>query len=138
MKFKNITGAVYAKLQADSELLTLIGLSSDSNNSNNQILLDKYPSNLKDNNTTKLLVYENQPITKDTIEIVNLQIDIYIHKSIDERNTKLISILNRLYCLLDSLDIEGYRLQYSTRLPNLPIENNDWIKYGIVFKTDLV
>ncbi|WP_066503701.1 hypothetical protein [Abyssisolibacter fermentans] len=136
MRFKDIVGGVFSKIAVDSELLNLLDIPSDNLETiKKQIVEEKYPAEIGADNLPRLYIYENQPTNSlnSSTECCNIQIDIYVPKSLYKEDKRTLLIASRLYDLLSGSDIEGITLRYSTRLPNLPIDNNDWIKYGIVF-----
>lgn len=136
MRFKDIVGGVFSKIAVDSELLNLLDIPSDNLETiKKQIVEEKYLAEIGADNLPRLYIYENQPTSSlnSSTERCNIQIDIYVPKSLYKEDKRTLLIASRLYDLLSCSDIEGITLRYSTRLPNLPIDNNDWIKYGIVF-----
>ncbi len=136
MRLKDIAVGVFAKLATDNELLQLMEVPSSSlDDIRNQIIEDKYPNDLVKTNLTRLCVYET-PTSKSPfspIEKSFIQIDIYVTKEKNKIDRRVLLLANQLFKLLHKANINGYGLEYYNRLPNLPSDNKEWVKYGVVF-----
>lgn len=139
MRLKDIAVGVFSKLATDNELLSLLEVPSNTlHDIREQIVEDKYPNDLITTNLARLCVYET-PTTKSLYDVVEksyIQIDIYVTKEKNKIDRRILLIANRLIDLLNNTNIDGFNVKYYNRLPNLPTDNQEWVKYGVVFSYD--
>jgi len=139
MRLKDVAVGVFSALVTDNELLDLLEVPTREMNAiKDQVVEDKYPNDLIVNNLSRLCVYENPTSTPiyTNIERSYIEIDIYVTKEKNKLDRRILQIANRLYDILNKRNIEGYEIRYYNRLPNLPTDNNEWVKYGVVFNYD--
>lgn len=139
MRLKDVAVGVFGILATDKKLLELLEVpSTDMKDIRDQIVEDKYPNDLKVNNLSRLCVYEipTSPSLYSVIEKCFIQIDIYVTKEKNEIDRRILLIANRIFQLLHNANVDGYKVTYFNRLPNLPSDNKDWAKYGMVFSYD--
>lgn len=136
MRLKDVAVGIFSTLTTDSELLNLLEVPTSSmEDIKKQVVEDKYPNDLVLNSLSRLCVYETTS-SKSIYSIVEkcfIEIDIYVTKEKNTLNRRALLIANRIYELLHNKNIYGFEVVYSNRLPNLPSDNKEWVKYGIVF-----
>lgn len=131
---------VFAKLATSTELLSLLEVPDPKGMEQirNQVIEDKYPSDLVESDLTRLCVYEIPSSTPlfSMVESNFIEIDIYVTKEKNKKDRRVLQIVNKLMGILHNQKIEGMEIRYYNRLPNLPTDNKEWVKYGVVFTYD--
>ena len=157
MKLKDITVNVFKVIASDTELLKLLDVPETIINDEKvyalkdireQILEDKYPSDLVDNNLSRLCIYELQPYKiSPALEKGRIEIDVYVTKEKNKEDRRVLVVAERLIDLLDSERRKsralpsvavGVGLEYETRLANMQTDSREWVKYGIIFTYDMI
>jgi hypothetical protein len=135
-------------LAKDEELLNLLEIPSTSmKDIREQILEDRYPADLITDNKTRICIFENpsSPTSTPLIETGWIEVDIYATKEKNKIDRRVLLIAQRLKDLLDANARQkrgekpiatGTGLYYYNRLSNLPTNNREWIKYGLIFCYD--
>lgn len=139
MRLKDVAVGIFRVMSSDETLLNLLEVPDRSISSiREQIIEDKYPNDLVTDNLTRMCVYET-PTSKSVFsasERCYVEIDIYVTKDKNKVDRRVLLIANRLYELFHNKDVDGFQMVYYNRLPNLPTDNQEWVKYGIVFSYD--
>lgn len=139
MRLKDVAVGAFELIATDEELLNLLEVPTRSmKDIREQIVEDKYPNDLVVNSLSRLCVYEN-PTTKFSYSVVEksfIEIDIYVTKEKNKIDRRVLLVANRLFEILHNKNIEGFQVTYYNRLPNLPTDNKEWVKYGVVFTYD--
>lgn len=139
MRLKDVAVGVFGILATDTELLTLMEVPSNSmKDIKEQIVEDKYPNDLVVNSLSRLCVYET-PTSKSIYSVLEksfIEVDIYVTKERNAIDRRILLIADRIFKLLHNKNIEGFTVEYFNRLPNLPTDNKQWVKYGVVFSYD--
>ena len=148
MNLKDISINVFQALVKDQELLDLLEVPSTSmKDIREQILEDRYPSDLIENSATRICVFENpsSPTLNPLVEKGWIEVDIYVTKEKNKVDRRVLLIAQRVIDLLDTDKRKrrgkapiptGIGLYYYNRLANLPTDNWEWIKYGLIFQYD--
>ncbi|WP_336786953.1 hypothetical protein [Paenibacillus sp. MMO-177] len=158
MNLKDITVSIFQVIVQDKELLDLLEVPvTDVNGTptrlmksiREQIVEDKYPSDLVVDNLSRLCVYElpSVPTSNPNVEKGWLELDIYVTKEKNMADRRVLLVAERLISLLDNerrkrLNLSpvsaGVGLRYYNRLANMQTDSREWVKYGLVFNYDLI
>lgn len=158
MNLKDITVSIFQSLVQDNALLDLLEIPPTDVNGTlarhmkqirEQIIEDKYPSDLVDSNLSRLCVYElpSTPTSNPNVEKGWLEIDIYVTKEKNKTDRRVLLVAERLISLLDNerrkkLNLPpvhaGVGVRYYNRLANMQTDSSEWVKYGLVFNYDLI
>lgn len=158
MNLKDITVNIFQAIVEDDGLLDLIevpltdvgGLPKRTMKSiREQIVEDKYPSDLIENNLSRMCIYElpSTPTSNPNVEKGWLQIDVYVTKEKNKADRRVLVVAERLIGLLDNerrkkLSLPpvsaGVGLRYYNRMSNMQTDSREWVKYGLIFNYDLI
>lgn len=158
MNLKDIIVVTFQSLATDNQLLELLEVpftdvdgtpTRTMKSIREQIIEDKYPSDLVDNNLSRLCVYElpSSPTQNPIVEKGTIEIDVYVTKEKNKADRRSLLVAERLIGLLDNENRKmagmkpvgaGTGLQYHSRLANLPTDSREWVKYGLLFKYDMI
>ncbi|MGE6227631.1 hypothetical protein [Paenibacillus chitinolyticus] len=158
MNLKDITVGTFQVIVQDNVLLDLLEVPyTDVNGKKTrlmksireQIVEDKYPSDLIEDNLSRLCVYElpSTPTLNPNVEKGWIEIDIYTTKEKNKVDRRVLVVAERLICLLDNENRKkhnlppvssGVGLRYYNRLANMQTDSREWVKYGLVFNYDFI
>lgn len=145
---KDISVNVFMALAKDANLQLLLEMPSTTmKDIREQILEDRYPNDLIQNNLPRVCVYENPstPAFGQMLEKSWLEVDIYVTKEMDKVDRKTLLIAEHIINALDTKErqkrglkpiVAGMGLNFYNRLPNLPTDRPEWKKYGLLFYYD--
>lgn len=139
MKLKDMTVNIFITLARDENLLTLLEVPTrEMKDIREQIIEDRYPRDLIDNNLSRLCVFEmpSSPTINPIVERGWVEVDIYVTKEKNKIDRRSLLIAERLVELLHNTKIAGTGLNYYNRLANLQSDSQEWVKYGVVFSYD--
>jgi hypothetical protein len=150
--------SVPKELNKDNKLLELLEVPKTEvdgvtvckmNDIKKQILEDRQPGDLITNTLSRLCVFEQPtaPTFNPIVERGWIEVDIYVQKDKNKIDRRVLIIAERIIELLDTklrmknglkpIDI-GAGLYYHNRMPDMMTDNEDWTKYGLVFKYDYI
>lgn len=154
MSMKDIAVEIFMTLAKNQELLTLIEFPSTLSSNNfmskikEQIIEDRYPSDLVTNKLTKICVYENPSSLSFNgfAEKCWVEVDIFTHRDIERINRKSLIIADHICSILDTnarakrglSSVAGIGLQYFNKIPSLMTDRPEWKKFGLVFNYEII
>jgi hypothetical protein len=143
---KDRMSAVFMALYQDEELLQLLEVPSrNMKDIKTQIIEDRYPNDLVNDNLTRLCVFENStsPSYNPNVEMCWVEVDVYTTKEKNKIDRRMLLVAEKVIDVLDARRRElkglppvhaGVDLRYFQRIPNMYKDNQEWSKYGLVFK----
>lgn len=149
IQLKDITVEVFMALAKNDNLHRLMGMYEPTMAElRMRILEDSQPPDIIEDLDTRICVYEtpSTPAFGNMTEKGWVNIDVYVHKD-NNRSREILIIAQEL---INSLDAKqrlkrglkpinaGIQLDYHSRLPNRATDNIDWLRYGLIFKYDLI
>ncbi len=153
MTLKDVAVNVFRVLSRDEALLELLEVPITEVNDvatltmkdiKKQIIEDRYPNDLVEDNLSRLCVFENPstPTFNQFMERCWLEVDIYVTKEKDNIDRKVLIIADHVIKLLDGKErakhglppvATGVGLYYYNKLPSLKTDRPEWKKFGLVF-----
>lgn len=150
LNLKDTMSNVFVALKDDEELLSLLKVPTrDMKDIKKQLIEDRYPDGLVQDNLSRLCIYEtpSSPTMNPNVERGWVEIDIYVTKENNRIDRRILLIAKRIIEVLDEKERvkrgkspvqSGVNLSYYNRLPNMFTDNESWIKHGLVFSYDYI